>query len=158
MNPNLLTPRPDLASLVLRLGLAAIFIPHGWIKLDVAMNSAAPLISGVSRTTQGAVGLAELACGLMMLVGLGTRVAAVVLAAVQVGAVLLVTGDKVPLEIKSNAQRAEYLSIGPEYNLVLGLMCLAVLVLGSGCYSLDHLIKTRWLARRANRSPEPVAP
>src|SRR5262249_7082463 len=97
MEPTLLTPRPSLASLILRLGLAAIFIPHGWIKIDVGLYSGEELISGVSRNTQILVGIAELACGLMLLVGLGSRIAAVVMAVVQVAAVLIVSGDQVPV-------------------------------------------------------------
>ena len=159
MTAPLLTPRPDLASLILRLGLAAIFIPHGWIKLDVGLNSTEELIAGVSRTTQALVGAAELVCGLMMLAGLGSRIAAVVLAVIQVAAVLIVSGDLEPALVRTGiTKRAEYLTIGPEYNLVLGLMCMAVVVLGSGWYSLDHLVMDKWRVKRAAAGPAQPVP
>ena len=158
MNAPLLTPRPDLATLILRLGLAAIFIPHGWIKLDVGLYSTEELVAGVSRTTQTLVGAAELVCGLMMLGGLGSRLAAVVLMVIQVAAVLIVSGDQLPVVVRSSTRRAEYLSVGPEYNLVLGLMCLAVLVLGSGYYSLDRLLMGKWRTRPTTVVPPRAAP
>src|SRR4051794_29195834 len=88
---TLFAPRPSFASLILRLGLAAIFLVHGWIKLDVGMDQSAELIAGVSRSTQTAVGAAEFVCGLAMLVGLASRLAAVVLGVIQFGAIMLVS-------------------------------------------------------------------
>jgi uncharacterized membrane protein YphA (DoxX/SURF4 family) len=157
MNTTLLAPRPSFASLLLRLGLAAIFVVHGWIKLDIGLENStdqsSELIAGVSRSTQTAVGAAELVCGIAMLLGLGSRVAAVVLGIVQVGAILIVSGDQQTQVIRSINVRAKYLTIGPEYNMVLGVMCLAIIVLGSGIYSLDHVIGCRMSRKKAAAVP-----
>jgi putative oxidoreductase len=158
MTASWLTPRPDLASLILRLGLAAIFVPHGWFKIDVGFYASEAMIAGVSRNTQILVGFAELAGGLMMLVGLGSRLAAVVLMAIQLAAVILMPSDYGPLVIGGGIPaRAAYLSVGPEYNLVLGLMALAVLVLGSGPYALDHVVARKWRANKAMTTPHQPA-
>ena len=156
MFANLLKPKPDLAALILRIGLAAIMIVHGWIKLDVGLDQSSELIAGISRPVQTAVGAAELVCGIALLVGLGSRVAAIVLGAIQFGAIVLVTNTSGPEVIRSVSKRAAYLTIGPEYNMVLGFMCLAVIVLGSGCYSLDRAIACRLCKKAPDSAATPV--
>lgn len=155
MNASLLAPRPSFASLLLRLGLAAIFIVHGWIKFDVGMDQSSQLIAGVSRPMQTGVGAAEFVCGISMLLGLGSRFTAVVLGVIQFGAIILVSGEQQPEIIRSISVRARYLTIGPEYNMVLGVMCLAVIVLGSGIYSLDHVLACRMQRNKTAAAQSP---
>jgi putative oxidoreductase len=152
MNATLLAPRPSFASLVLRMGLAAIFIVHGWIKLDVGMDQSSEMIAGISRPMQTAIGAAEFVCGLALLLGLASRIAAAVIGVIQFGAIVMVSGEQQPEIIRSISMRARYLTIGPEYNMVLGVMCLAVILLGSGLYSLDHVLACR-MARKQSAAP-----
>ena len=145
----LLKPQIDLAALILRLGLAAIFIVHGYIKLQVN----GPLIPEISQVDQKMVGVAELTCGILLVGGLLSRLAALVLIGLQVSAILMVSG-KHTLEVLQMTKHAgaDYMQVGPEYNLVLIAMCLAVFLLGSGRVSLDHLLVSRW-----RRGKEPGA-
>src|SRR5262249_60631899 len=105
---------------------------------------------------QLAVAWGETLCGLLPLVGLMSRLAAVGLAAIQVGAIMVQTRqfDFIHIEyIKHNPARAP---TGSEYNFALIIMCLAVVVLGSGLLSLDCLLKNYYRRRKA-RQPSPQA-
>ena len=62
MFEKLLTPKVDLATLLLRVGLAAIFVVHGYIKISQDY----PLIEDVSLGTQVAIGWMELICGVAL--------------------------------------------------------------------------------------------
>lgn len=149
MLANLLKPHADLAALILRLGLAAIFIVHGFIKID----QDSPLIRGISMTAQTVVGWAELVCGLALAVGLLSRIACLTIIALQVGAIVLVSGKHALEGVRVELTGADYMRVGPEYNLVLIAMCLGVIVLGSGACSLDRLLSSRWRRKRADAAP-----
>jgi uncharacterized membrane protein YphA (DoxX/SURF4 family) len=142
----LLEPKASLAALILRLGLAAIFIVHGYFKLYVRD----PLIADVSIESQKALGAGEFACGLLLLFGLLSRVAAAVLIVFQVAAIVMISG-KYAMVLVVTKSGADYRHVGPEYNFVLIAMCLAVIALGSGVVSLDNL-----LARRLRGSSAPA--
>jgi uncharacterized membrane protein YphA (DoxX/SURF4 family) len=138
MTPSMITPQPNLASLILRLGIAAIFIVQGYLKATVSFVL---LEEVMNLPTQQAVGWAELACGLLLLVGLFSRLAALVIVVLQAGAIYLVSWKEalVLVWFPAGDSRAEsVLRVGPEYNMVLITMCLALIVLGSGAYSLDR--------------------
>ncbi len=140
MRETLLQPRPHSAALVLRLGLAAIFIAHGYIKIATDLL----LVLELSLTVQRAIGWAELVCGLMLAAGLFSRLAALVLVGLQVTAVVMVTGKFALQVVRLNPLgEPDYTRVGPEYNLVLIAMSIAVFALGGGIYSLDHLIGSR---------------
>jgi putative oxidoreductase len=153
---NLFKCRTDTAALLLRLGLAAIFIVHGYIKLSVDFQ----VMPELSRTMQSVVGAIELACGVLMLLGLGSRLAALPLVVLQVVAIVTVSGKYALTGLSAQlgaAQGADYLKVGPEYNLVLITMSLAVIALGSGVVSLDHLVSRWWQRRKgAAKAPAPV--
>jgi len=121
---------------MLRLGLAAIFVPHGVLK--VVQEHA--LIEQISLSTQQIVGWTELACGLALTFGLFSRLAAAAVIAMQLGAIILVTGERALMGPDINIRGADYTRVGPEFNLVLIVMCICVILLGSGAVSLDHLI------------------
>jgi putative oxidoreductase len=153
MRACLFTPRLDLASLILRLGLAAIFIVHGYIKLQMTGQ----MIPEMSATTQRAVGVVELMCGVLLAFGLLSRLAALLIAGIQVGAIALVSG-KHALDIlhTRTPAGADYLQVGPEYNLVLIAMSLAVVLLGSGALSLDHMLLSRWRREKVPAGAQPA--
>lgn len=155
MLADLLKSKESLASLILRLGLAAIFIVHGFIKIDVdvALTPRAMSLSG-----QRAVGWLELISGLLLLGGLATRIAAGVVVVLQVAAIALVTGKYAMDGVRYAPTGADYALVGPEYNLALIAMCLCLLVLGGGVVSLDRLIaNARARANAAGATPETPA-
>jgi putative oxidoreductase len=154
MLTSLLKPKTDFAALFLRLGLACIFIVHGIFKIDQDF----PLLEDtMSLNTQIALGWVELICGGLLLVGLFSRLAALALIPTQIAAIVLVTGRRALLGPSIKATGADYTKVGPEFNLVLILMCLAVIVLGSGVISLDHLLLTGLRKKKGAASAAPVA-
>jgi putative oxidoreductase len=152
----------QLGSLLLRVGLGAIFMFHGYLKLSV--NGGSMWSDVLPEGTQVAVAWGELICGAALALGLLSRLAAIGLTVVMVGAIILQTG-------RFGFVHLEYLKVGParaptgaEYNVALIVMCLAVLALGSGQVSLDYLIyrvsrrQPRALAEAAARSAESPGP
>ncbi len=136
--------RIDIVALALRLSLAVIFLYHGLDKItsDVGggawasrMYDSAGTIQVPGTLTYSAIQFAvawgEILCGLAMLAGLLTRVAALGLIVIQIGAICLVT---YPRGFRF-AQGGGY-----EYNLALLAMCLSLLILGAGVWSVDWLL------------------
>jgi putative oxidoreductase len=134
---------------VLRLGLGAIFLLHGWDKLDLVHGNygadwaermwATQPVRAVPATmpapvshhwVQLAVAWGEFLGGAALIVGLFTRLAAVGMIVIQIGAICLVTAA---LGFFARAG-------GWEYNFVLLAACLATFVAGSGAFSLDHFL------------------
>jgi uncharacterized membrane protein YphA (DoxX/SURF4 family) len=139
----LLQPQADLASLALRFGLAAIFVVHGYIKVTQDHQ----LFNYLSVSEQMAVGWAELIAGLLLLVGLLSRLSAVVLFALQTGAIIVETGRYAMKGLTITQRGADYMKVGPEYNMVLMIMALGVFLLGSGRLSLDRWVWAWWRRR-----------
>jgi uncharacterized membrane protein YphA (DoxX/SURF4 family) len=127
-----------LASLVLRLGLAAIFIFHGYLKVDKDWGRAWD--DNLPAETQMAVAWGELAAGAALLVGLLSRLAALGLIAIQWGAISLYTWRYDFINIEYNVRDPHRIAPGTQYNFALIVMCLAVVLLGSGMVSLDYLL------------------
>jgi putative oxidoreductase len=132
--------KPTLAPLVLRLGLAFIFVFHGYVKITVGKGD--EWNPDLEDWVQLTVAWGELAAGLALLVGLLTRVAALGIILDQIGAIALVTGRNfLQLEnIKPGTHGFNFRSAGFEYNFAIIVICLALVILGSGAMSLDHLI------------------
>jgi putative oxidoreductase len=129
-------PHPDLASLVLRLGLAAVFIMHGYLLIsqDFAVTDR------MSLQTQKLVGWSEFVCGILLAMGLLSRLAALGVIALMIGAIAVVTGPRGFVDIRLTAQGYNFEAGGFEYNFVLIVASLAVLLLGSGRASVDQFI------------------
>jgi putative oxidoreductase len=139
------TTRNNIVALVLRLGLGAIFLWHGWNKLDLVHGG-----WGVDWTAkywdthigqkmpeamtylwlQFLVSWGEFLGGIFLLLGLFTRISALCMIAIQVGAIWMVT----------YAQGFFARGGGWEYNFVLIAACLAQFVVGGGAWSLDYLV------------------
>jgi uncharacterized membrane protein YphA (DoxX/SURF4 family) len=150
MFAKLLKPQVDLAALFLRLGLAAIFIAHGMIKVLQDL----PLRPDVmSMHMQTVVGWIELIAGSALLFGIFSRLASLALIVLQVGAIVLITGQYALRGPVVERTGADYTRVGPEFNLVLITMCLSVMVLGSGALSLDHCLRSWW----GGKAPAPQA-
>jgi putative oxidoreductase len=161
--------RANTVALVLRLGLAVIFIFHGLDKI-ISTNGGAGWVTRMYERmpenvatkpedqrvpsveiptsltfagTQLAVAWGELLGGLALAFGLLTRVAALGLIIIQIGAVCLVT---FPRGFRFDRGG------GYEYNLALLAMCLALLILGAGTWSVDG-----WLSRRRQKARSQAA-
>jgi putative oxidoreductase len=140
----------DLGLLVVRLALGGVMIAHGVQKA---------FLNGVPATQQGFAGmgaplpevtgvlvtLLELGGGVLVVLGLATRVVALLYGATMVGAALLV---HLPNGFYAAAGGWELVGL-------LAVLCLALVVSGAGRYSVDSAIVER---RRARRNPSAASP
>jgi putative oxidoreductase len=155
-SPGDALPRTDLATLVLRVGVAAVFIHHALHKvLDPGNAWGANWVANLVNTPPGAVdhstyfsavqlciAWGELLSGVALLVGLLTRVAVLGMILIQAGAVYFTVYSAAFSLTKEG---------GPEFNVIILAVCAGVLLLGAGRFSVDHLIARRW-----EKVPAPV--
>jgi putative oxidoreductase len=163
--------RTNVSALILRLGLALIFLFHGLDKIvkdggagwvnDMFVRAQTETLPTPEKTqapqpptsltfmgTQLAVAWGEFLGGLALLAGILTRWAALGLVIIQVGAVALVTAPRGFRFDKGG---------GYEYNLVLIAMCLALLILGPGRWSVDWMLRHRLaVGARSATAPAPM--
>ena len=122
------------APLVLRLVIGGLFIWHGIDKFDAGISMIEDMFTmwGVPAPGLAAplTAVVEIVAGILLVVGLGTRVAAMALSAVMIGALIYVKQD---LGIISSVPMP-----GAELDLALLAGLVAVIVLGPGRLSLDH--------------------
>ncbi len=133
----------DLALLVLRVALGAIFIAHGGQKLfwfGIAGTTEAFVGMGVflPQLTAPAVAIVELFGGLALVAGLFTRLAAASIAVVMLGAMVMV-----------HLPAGFFLPNGIEFVLMNFAAAVALALLGAGAYSVDG---QRAAARQEDRS------
>jgi len=126
------------APFILRLTLGIIFIGHGWGKLFAEGNPAnfAGWLSSMglepSLLLAVAAGLAETVGGLLLVIGLFTRVAASSLVVVMLVAIGFVHLDA-----------GMFGKGGYEFQLLLLVGVVSLLIQGSGKYSLDEIINKK---------------
>jgi putative oxidoreductase len=129
----------DLAMLLLRVVVGALFIGHGTQKLfgwfdGHGLDGTAGFLGALgyrpSRAHALAAGLSEAGGGLLLLLGLFTPLAAAAIVGVMVNAIAAVHGTK-GLWVTGG---------GYEYNLVLIVAALAPAIAGAGDASLDHAL------------------
>ena len=133
-----------LALLLLRCGLALVFLFHGYPKLfgKTAVFVSAFKGIGLPAYFVYIAGVIELAGGLMLALGLYTRLAA-----------LLLLLDMIAAVWKYNLSEGIYAVGEYELPLVLGLAVLAVATTGAGAFSVDDLI------HRGDKQPaHPLSP
>ncbi|PLC13524.1 hypothetical protein AUQ48_03980 [Kocuria flava] len=123
---------------LLRVVLGTTFLLHGWQKVDewtLAGTQAAFAQMGVpaAQAAAPAVAVLELAGGILLLIGLGTRVVAALLALVMLGALVLV---HLP---------AGFFAADGGFELVLLLAAAAALfaLAGAGRWSVDAVLAAR---------------
>ena len=125
----------DVALLITRVGVAALMLTHGWPKLGMLFSADPvqfPALFGLSATASLAMAVfAEVLCSLLILVGLGTRLATIPLIITMLVAVFLVHGAD-PFAKQ-------------ELGLLYLMPYLALLLAGSGRYSLDQLLMQKVL-------------
>jgi putative oxidoreductase len=154
--------RISLAGLLLRLGLGAIFIFHAWVKIDFHRGELgvdwalqdrqfARTLIPVPLTypwMQFAVAWGELLGGIALVLGLFTRIAALGMIVIQVGAIWMATSARGFLFDKTG---------GWEHNFVLLAGCLTVFILGGGAVAFDHLaVRARKKAAEKPAALQPV--
>jgi putative oxidoreductase len=128
--------------LLLRAALAAVFIFHGLEKVHpdngyglkwatVMMQDKAPPVLKDAQPLQALVAWGELLGGVAIALGLLTRIAAVGLIIIMVGAITTTTG----------AHGFSAVREGYEYNYVLILVAAALALSGAGTFSLDRVVR-----------------
>jgi uncharacterized membrane protein YphA (DoxX/SURF4 family) len=151
----------DLASLALRLALAGIFICVGIAKLRADWGTSwqvgtTTLVPGV----QAAVAWCELIAGIALLLGFLTRLAALLLLAVQIGAVFTLAWHPEMLP-RALDQESQIFNPAPgfwPFNYAIIAMCIAVLILGGGLFSVDFCLWRSFFGRRRYQAVETPAP
>ena len=122
------------APLVLRVVIGGLFIWHGIDKFDVGISMVEDMFSmwGVPAPglTAALTAVVEIVAGSALVLGLGTRFAAMALSVVSIGALLYVKQD---LGIISSEPMP-----GAELDLALLGGLVAVILLGPGPISIDH--------------------
>lgn len=126
----------DLALLLIRVGIAALMLTHGLPKLASAFSSGPvpfPPVLGMSADfSLGLAVFAEVFCSLLILFGLGTRLAAIPLIIMMLVAVLHIHADD-PFGKKELAVHFLFVYV-------------ILLISGSGKYSVDYLLQRKQLA------------
>jgi len=130
--------RNMLVPLLLRLGLAVLFIHSGLIKIvGPGTHGGASwlvddpnIVKPLAAPIQIVVAWAELIGGIGLGLGLMTRVAAAGIALIMAGTIYWYTG-------------AQGLKSGYDYNLAVIVMCLALLISGGGTLAVDRLIRIK---------------
>ena len=136
----------DLAALILRLAAGAIFIPHGWPKVmgeggpaafaaDMAAAYNIPTFLGYLAA------YSELAGSILLILGLFTRLDALLLAGTMFVAAFIVQLPDALYEVPPDAIKAFVVMKGIELPLALLAICLSLVLTGPGRVSLDHLLR-----------------
>jgi putative oxidoreductase len=146
--------RTDTAILVLRVATGLIFIPHGVSKVFGA-GGVAKFASGLPSygipTVLGYVAAySELIGGILLIVGLLTRVAALLLGGTMFVAAFVVQLPDAVRDPDAGANKVFAAIRGMELPLSILAAMIALLLLGAGKYSLDGLI----FRRRASGEPD----
>jgi putative oxidoreductase len=122
--------------LLLRFMLGAIFIYHGYTLVDLGAHWMGPEETAPPAAVQMAVAWGELVGGIALAVGFLTRIAALGIIAIMVGAITQVHLDK-----GFDITRGGY-----EYNLAIITMCACLVLGGPGPIAVD-----RWFSMRRRR-------
>ena len=123
----------DIALLIARIVIAAMMLTHGIPKLGMLIAGGPvqfPPVMGMSPETSLFLAVfAEVACSLLILLGLATRLASIPAIVTMLVAILAIHGAD-PFEMKENA--LHYL-----------LVYVILLIAGAGKFSLDNIIQRK---------------
>jgi putative oxidoreductase len=130
----------DLAILLLRLLFGGLFIWHGWTKIDMYatyLPMTQDIIGIGAKLTYDLAMIAEFGCGILVTLGFLTR-----LTVIPIGITMAVAYF---VAHKNDAFMMKELPF-----VFLGL-AIIIFILGSGKYSLDHLLFNNKFSKYANR-------
>jgi uncharacterized membrane protein YphA (DoxX/SURF4 family) len=113
-----------------------------------------PDLMGMDEQTL--LGWAEMVIGGAMVIGLLSRLVALVGIAHQITIIIMVTGRLAFRVFEMMPWGADYTRVGPEFNLVICALLVGVLLLGSGAFSVDGLVLS--LLRRSKAEAPAQAP
>ncbi|KZZ84056.1 MULTISPECIES: DoxX family protein [Bacillaceae] len=121
-----------IGTLIIRFVLGIIFILHGYMKFAGGIEQTAEFFAslGLPGFMAYAVAVIELAGGILILIGLGTRIVSVLIAIIMLGAIFTVGLKKGFIG-------------GYELDAALLAMALSLAFTGSGAYSAEGLLKKR---------------
>ena len=143
MLENIFSPYSDLGLFILRLAAGIIFLVHGWPKLNPNSPMKGPAGFGGFLKQMGVpmpiffgwvVALLETLGAVLLILGLGTRVLAV-LFAIDMLVAILVAKMRV-MKVGFSAQQAT----GWEFDFILGAVALSLLFTGAGNIALDPVL------------------
>ena len=120
----------DAAQMGMRLAVGVIFIVHGFSKFENPGFGGWISSMGIPAEMQIPIALAEFIPGILLLVGVLTRISASLISIVMLGAIFLVKG--------ASSLTGEH---GYELDLILLASCLVVIVAGPGRVSLSYALK-----------------
>lgn len=135
----------DVAALALRVSAGLIFLPHGWSKIageggaaafaaDMAANYGIPTFLGHLAAW------GELAGAILLILGLLTRIDALLLAVTMFVAAFIVQLPDALYEVPPNAIKFFVAMRGIELPLAMLTISVALLLIGAGRISLDHAL------------------
>jgi putative oxidoreductase len=150
--------KTSLAPFILRIGLAAVFLYHGILK--ILMNGGTDWSDTLPTWFQVVVAWVEVAAGAAIAIGLLSRLAALGITTLMMGAILTTTGHRDFVHIGTHYFPGKHLDryrfeVGYEYNFVLIAMSLTLIVLGSGKWSVDYFLFNR---KKRTPAPAPMEP
>ena len=129
-NPGFYPNNVNTALFILRVVIGIFMLTHGWGKMETLFSGepiqfADPIGLGTTFSLALAV-FAEVLCSILLIIGLGTRLAAIPLLITMLVAVFIIHAndgfDK------------------QEFALLYALIYLTIAIIGAGKYSLDYLI------------------
>jgi putative oxidoreductase len=123
----------DVALLVLRIGLGTIFLTHGLAKRGTWKLQASQQMPAAMLRTLRLLSIAEPLGAVAVLLGLFTQIAALGLVLVMLGALELLIG-------KMNRPFTTPTGAGWEFEFLLLLVALSLVMTGGGRYALDRVI------------------
>ena len=147
--------KPNMGPLILRWGLAVILLVHGGFKLFYGGGSG--WHADLPAIVQIAVAWAEVVIGVLLVIGFLTRFAGLAAAAIQLAAIILVTGVRgfIDISTREAGEPANTLPfrVGYEYNIALIVIAVSLFFLGSGALSVDDYL---WRHRKKPASAGPA--
>ena len=120
----------DIANMGMRAAIGVIFIVHGVGKFNEGFVGFLTGGLGLPAEMQIPIALAEMVPGILLLIGVFTRLSASLISIVMLGAIFYVkqagslTGER-----------------GVEFDLILLAACLVVMIAGPGRISIAHVVK-----------------
>jgi putative oxidoreductase len=124
----------EIGALILRLTLGAIFFIHGVVKFQGGIENTAGWFEslGLPGVTAYGVALLEIIGGILLIIGLATRLVAALFALLMIGATVKV---KLAIGFLGNGQMAGY-----ELDLAFLAIAVYLVINGSKVFSLSKLI------------------